>query len=366
MHRTNDMTDEPSSSQGEEITAPIEKKRRSLWRHLRVRRSFFLAVIGLAGLAWFVCVRMPGKSFDGPAPAASNPEKLLVVELTAHLQQFGRVIGARNLENPRGLEAALTYLENELASYGYEPLRIPFQVDGQETANLEVEIVGRTLPGEIVVVGAHYDGFYGGPAANDNGSGTAALLALARRFAETPCDRTLRFVFFTNEEPPHFQQETMGSLVYARACRERKEDIRAMWSLETLGYYSDEENSQDYPAKILRATYPSRGNFVAFVGNLLSSTLVRKTVGRFRELSQFPSEGAALPSWMAGVGWSDHWSFAEVGYDALMVTDTAYFRDPFYHTAKDLPERLDTVSLARVTLGLVAVLKEFVSGSTDL
>jgi hypothetical protein len=158
----------------------------------------------------------------------------------------------------------------------------------------------------------------------------------------------------------------MGSLVYARACRERDDDIRAMWSLETLGYYSDEADSQDYPIKLLHAAYPSRGNFVTFVGNMLSASLVRRSIGRFREAAQFPSEGAALPSWVAGVGWSDHWSFAKVGYSALMVTDTAVFRDPCYHKIDDLPERLDTVSLARVTLGLATVLMEFTSGDTNL
>ncbi|WP_419191137.1 M28 family peptidase [Saltatorellus ferox] len=325
-----------------------------------------LTILALAGAGWFFSVRMPGRSFSGETAPATVPEQTLAEELAAHLHQLGRVIGARSLEHPVGLEAALVYLERQLTAHGYDPLRIPFEVAGQTTANLEVEIIGRTLPEEIVVVGAHYDGFYGVPAANDNGSGTAALLALAKRFAGAPCDRTLRFVFFTNEEPPHFQQDTMGSLVYARACRDRKDDIRAMWSLETLGYYTDEDGSQNYPSTILRAAYPSRGNFVAFVGNLLSSGLVRRTIGRFRALSEFPSEGASLPSAIAGVGWSDHWSFAQVGYRALMVTDTAVFRDPYYHTSEDLPERLDTESLARVTLGLAAVLEEFVSEDTEL
>jgi Zn-dependent M28 family amino/carboxypeptidase len=302
---------------------------------------------------------MPGSSFDGPPAPFSAEESKLAATLDRHLHELSREIGARSTTNPSGLEETLVYLEGELASYGYEPLRIPFEVNSQTVANLEVELVGTSAPQEIVVVGAHYDGFYSAPAANDNGSGTAALLALAERFATQRTARTLRFVFFTNEEPPHFQQETMGSLVYAKACAERSEDIRAMWSLETLGYYSDGDKTQNYPIRLLHAFYPSRGNFITFVGNVMSSGLVRKTIGRFREHAAFPSEGAALPSMVAGVGWSDHWSFAQVGYPALMITDTAVFRDPEYHQPGDLPERLDTERMARVVLGLAAVLSEF-------
>lgn len=349
----------------EETTNDPEAKP-SPWRHFRLRWKF-LGFIALAiGAAWFAFIRMPGESFQGEAPAPTTAERSLQTKLGDHLHQLARVIGPRSTSHPVGLEKALVYLEEQLTSYGYEPLRIPYEVEGLTVANLEVEIIGSTLPDEIIVVGAHYDGFASVPAANDNGSGTAALLALAERFAGRRTDRTLRFVFFTNEEPPHFQDETMGSLVYARACEKRKENIRAMWSLETLGYYSDEEGSQSYPVKALEAAYPSRGNFIAFVGSLSAMGLVRETVGRFRELADFPSEAAALPGAIAGVGWSDHWSFAQAGFRALMVTDTAVFRDPHYHTIEDLPERLDTARMARVVEGLGAVLGEFVSAATKL
>lgn len=343
-----------------EATAP------SVRRHFVLRWKFLAAVaLAIAG-AWFAFVRMPGSSFEGEAPPPTPAEKSLQTKLTEHLHQLSRVIGARSTAQPLGLEQALVYLEQQLTSYGYEPLRIPYDVNGLTVANLEVQIKGRTLPDEIVVVGAHYDGFSSVPAANDNGSGTAGTLALAERFAHHPCDRTLRFVFFTNEEPPHFQQETMGSLVYASACAQRKENIRAMWSLETIGYYSDEEGSQTYPAKALSAAYPSVGNFITFVGSLSSMGLVRKTVGRFREVADFPSEAASLPGAIAGVGWSDHWSFAQSGFRALMVTDTAVFRDPHYHTMQDLPERLDTARMARVVEGLALVLTDFVAADTKL
>src|SRR5262249_39377669 len=149
--------------------------------------------------------------------------------------------------------------------------------------------------------------------------------------------RTLRFVAFVNEEPPWCQGADMGSRVYARSCRARGDDVVAMLSLETLGCYSDAPRSQRYPLPILRAFYPSQGDFVAFVGDTSSRALVREAIGAFREHASIPSEGAALPGWIPGVGWSDHRSFWEKGYRAIMVTDTAPFRYAHYHTALDLP-----------------------------
>jgi Zn-dependent M28 family amino/carboxypeptidase len=245
---------------------------------------------------------------------------------------------------------------------------------GMDVHNLEVEIRGTTKPDEIVIIGAHYDNVDDCPAANDNGSGVAATLALARRFApnlshpgETPGPplfvppaRTLRFVLFVNEEPPNFQTEDMGSLVYARACRERGDNIVAMLSLETIGCYSNEPGSQTYPIKPIGWLYPNTGNFIAFVGDYRSRRLVRQAIGTFRQSTQFPSEGAALPGWIAGVGWSDHWAFWQAGYPAVMVTDTAPFRYPHYHKTSDTPEKLDYQQMARVTKGIEAVMRDLV------
>jgi Zn-dependent M28 family amino/carboxypeptidase len=213
---------------------------------------------------------------------------------------------------------------------------------------------GTSRAAEIVVVGAHYDSVEGTRGANDNGSGVAALLAAARAFAQRsdrPA-RTLRFVAFANEEPPYFQGSGMGSLVYARACRARGDRVVAMVSLETIGFYTDMPDTQHYPPP-LGIAYPSTGNFIGFVGNVASRALVRRAISAFRETTRFPSEGAALPEWMPGVGWSDHWSFWQAGYPAIMVTDTAPFRYPHYHDASDLPDKLSYDRMARVVDGIV-------------
>lgn len=147
----------------------------------------------------------------------------------------------------------------------------------------------------------------------------------------------------------------MGSLVYARELHDKGIPVSAMISLETVGFYSDVAGSQNYPA-ILSPFYPSRGNFIGFVANAESRDLVRRAVRIFREAVQFPSEGVAAPSGWPGIGWSDHWSFWQLGYPAIMVTDTAPFRYPYYHRAGDTREKIDSAKMARVVDGLKAVI----------
>jgi Zn-dependent M28 family amino/carboxypeptidase len=223
--------------------------------------------------------------------------------------------------------------------------------------NIEAEIAGSTRPEELVLVGAHYDTVPHCPGANDNASGTAALLALARSLAPVRPQRTLRFAAFVNEEPPHFQTGSMGSLVYARRCRQRRERVTAMLSLETIGYYRTGPGTQHYPP-VFASFYPRQGDFIAVVGNVGARQLVRRVVQSFRTREQFPCEGAAIPGAIPGVGWSDHWSFSQQGYPAVMITDTAPFRYPYYHTPEDTANQLDYDCLARVVEGLEGVIRD--------
>ena len=168
--------------------------------------------------------------------------------------------------------------------------------------------------------------------------------------------RTIRYVAFVNEEPPFFQSDKMGSVVYAKRCKERGEKIVAMLTPETIGCYFDEPGSQKYPS-ILGWFYPKVGNFIIFVGESESGSLVSKCVGLFRQYAQFPSEGGAAPKSIEGVGWSDHWSFSRHGYPALMITDTAPFRYPHYHTARDTPDKCDYDRMARVVEAVARVVE---------
>ncbi|HXX92904.1 MAG TPA: M28 family peptidase [Planctomycetota bacterium] len=299
---------------------------------------------------------MPGKSWGGPLPPLTAEEKALSESLRRDVTALAQSIGIRNWLTHSALEAAADYLERRFREAGHAVSRQTFLVEGQPFHNLEVEIRGASHPDEVVVVGGHYDSVVACPGANDNATGAAATVALAAAFAKEKPARTLRFVAFTNEEPPHYRTDQMGSVVYAKRCRERHEKVVAMMSLETMGFYSDREASQGYPVP-LSMFYPSQGNFIAFVSNVSSRRLLKQAIRVFREEVKFPSEGAALPSMLPGIGWSDHWSFWEQGYPAIMVTDTAPFRYKHYHTAQDTVDKVDFDSLARVTRGLVPVVR---------
>lgn len=299
-------------------------------------------------------IRMPGKSFRGAANPLSPGEQTLRIELVAHVQMLGGEIGERNLSRYPQLQAATQYIENNLTEPDWKVRRDEYEVQGRSCSNIEAELPGASS--EIVLIGAHYDSVFGSPGANDNGSGVAALLALARRFAGTRNAKTLRFVAFVNEEPPYFQTAEMGSFVYASRCRARGDQITAMISLETIGYYSHESGSQHYPAIGLGLLYPRAGNFIGFVGNVASGSLLRNVIAEFRRQARIPSEGGALPAIVPGVGWSDQWSFWQHGYPGIMVTDTAPFRYPHYHEASDTPDKLNYDAMTRVVAGMEKVI----------
>lgn len=332
-----------------------------------VRRRFLIlavtipGVILAGGLSFMTC--MPGSSRLGEGGIGEDPDHLLVEELQRDVRALAGTIGERNVTRPEALNAARDHIEAAFTRAGFTPKRETYSVSGVACSNVIAEIAGSSMQREIVVVGAHYDSVVGSPGANDNASGTAALLSLARHFSTTKPARTLRFVAFVNEEPPWFQTDDMGSRVHAKASRARGDDIVAMLSLETLGCYSDLEDSQRYPAPILHLVYPSRGDFVAFVSNLSSRSLLREVIGKFRESRTLPSEGGALPEFVSGVGWSDHESFWREGYPAVMVTDTAVFRDTNYHEKSDMAEAVDFTRLGHVVVALEHVIEHLVSQS---
>jgi len=298
---------------------------------------------------------MPGKNISTAAQLSAD-EIVLRGELAADVQKLAGEIGERNMQRYPQLNAAADFIEDSFSRAGLRTRRDTYEVDGRACHNIEAEIPG-TRP-QIIVIGAHYDSVFGAPGANDNGSGVAALLALARRFAGKTTGQTLRFVAFANEEPPYFQTEQMGSLVYARRCKAHGDRISAMISLETMGYFSDAPRSQTYPSVGIRPFYPSTGNFIAFVGNIRSRALLHRSIRLFRQQAKLPSEGGALPSFIPGVGWSDQWAFWQCGYPAFMVTDTAPFRYPHYHEATDTPHKLEYDRFALVVSGMEKTVAE--------
>jgi Zn-dependent M28 family amino/carboxypeptidase len=263
----------------------------------------------------------------------------------------------RNVDHYRALLRAERYIAERLTRAGYTAVAQEYDAAGFRVANVEAERRGSMQPGRLIVIGAHYDSIGLSPGANDNASGVAAMLELARLHASAPqAAATVRFVAFVNEEPPYFMTDGMGSLVYARRMASRGERAAAMISLETIGYYSDERGSQRYPAPFDRVL-PDRGNFIAMVSNFASVRLLVTTAWAFRRASSLRVIASPAPESIPGVGWSDHWSFWQQGCAAMMVTDTAPYRYPHYHAQSDTPDKLDYERMSRVVIGISAAIR---------
>ncbi|MDN5850695.1 MAG: M20/M25/M40 family metallo-hydrolase [Nitrococcus sp.] len=305
-------------------------------------------------------IRPPGPSASADAPAAAHtpgntPADEGAERLRAHVAQLAGEIGERNVYRPRSLEATQAYLRSCWQEQGYAVDEQAYTTRGVRCANLEVTASAGQLGGRILLLGAHYDTVPGSPGANDNATGVATLLELSRRFAKASLPCEMRFVAFANEESPFFLTRDQGSVRYAKRARARRENIRLMISLETMGCYRDRPGSQDYPP-LLRRFYPDRGNFIAFVSNLRSRPALKRLARAFRAASDFPAEHIATLAIIPGVAWSDHLSFWRQGYRAVMITDTAFYRYPYYHTAEDTPDKIDYHRLAAVTQGLTCAL----------
>jgi Zn-dependent M28 family amino/carboxypeptidase len=288
-------------------------------------------------------------------PAATPEEHATAAALRRHVVATAKA--PRNLWHLESLQRTAAYIDNELRQAGYDPRHQTYEVEGRHVANIEAERKGNRQPARIVVIGAHYDSVGDSPGANDNASGVAVMLELARAYAvQATAASTVRFVAFVNEEPPYFMTPDMGSFRYAAEAAARGDDVVGMMSLETIGYYTEVPGSQRYPLPG-RFRLPDRGNFLAMVSNLGSVRALRAASKAFRSATRLPLLAAPAPAWIPGIAWSDHWSFWEHGYRAIMLTDTAPYRYPHYHLSTDTPERLDYEKMAQVVAGCAAAIR---------
>ena len=261
-------------------------------------------------------------------------------------------IGARGYLHLDSLQKTIDYISSEFKSYGYDVSYQPYEYQDNIYKNIYVEIKGSKTPEKVIIVGAHYDTVSESAGADDNASGIAGLLELSRLLHGRAFDKTIRFVAFTLEEPPLFQSKKMGSYVYAESLRQVDVDIAGMICLEMIGYFTDKPDSQNFPLSFLRWFYPDKGNFITLVSNLQSKSLVNRVKKGFKKGSDLPVETLSTLSAVPGIDFSDHRSFWKFGYSAIMVTDTAFYRNPYYHSTMDLPETLDFKRMTEVVLGL--------------
>lgn len=277
--------------------------------------------------------------------------------LKSHVYKLAHEIGDRSIFRHERLAKAAGYITQTFTSLGYTVEFQNYSVSERKVKNIIVTKLGVKTPEEIVIVGAHYDTCFN-PGADDNASGVAGLLELARFMSDKQTNRSIKFIAFVNEEPPFFKTENMGSRVYAKAAKAKGENIKGVIILESIGYYSDKPHSQRYPP-FFGLFYPNKGNFIAVVGNLPSRWIVKKVVSNFKKETRFPIESITTFGFIPGVDFSDHWSFWKEGYPAVMITNTAFYRNPDYHNSSDTYEKLDYESMSEVTKGLGTVLIEF-------
>jgi Zn-dependent M28 family amino/carboxypeptidase len=269
--------------------------------------------------------------------------------LYRHAEHLSVKIGERHLWKNGSLSQAAEYIESVLTSYGYEVWRQTYTCYGKSVSNLIVEKKGRDK--EVFIIGAHYDTVPGTPGADDNASGLAGLLELARLHQPCSHQKTLIFAAFVNEEPPCYGSPHMGSMVYAKYLRDRKTPVEVMISLEMIGYFS-KETLQRYPLPGMAFFYPKTGDYIGVVGNFHSSRYVSLFKKGIRRYSRIHSRSLTAPEFFGGINLSDNYSFWQHGFRAIMITDTSFFRNKNYHLETDTIDSLDFEQMAEVVRGL--------------
>lgn len=302
-------------------------------------------------------VLMLGVGCSSPQQLPQNqPPTTAVDRLESDVRILTTTYAQRNANNRGVLNDSGIWIASRFAEYGYAVDLEPVPTtQGQTAFNVFTQIIGTTYPDEIIVLGAHYDAEVNTPGADDNASGVAVLLELARRFADNPQQRTIRFIAYTNEEnsnsrdgrsAPGTNNNGMGSYFSAKNSKDRNEHIIAMLSLEMLGYFSDEPNSQRYPfppemGEQLGMTLPTTANFVGIVGRTADTPLITQLAQSMSQANTIPVVAAPIPPMITAIYRSDHANYWMQGYPAAMITDTSEFRNPHYHTPRDTIETLD-------------------------
>lgn len=288
--------------------------------------------------------------------ASANMDVLKEIETNfkVTVRFISEEVGPRSYQDLEKLNKTADYIEEKLHSYGCDVKRQSFKYMGNTYYNIigEIHPVRNNISNEVLIIGAHYDTVPYTPGADDNASGVAGMLELARLSMVRPPSKTVRFVAFTLEEPPLFRTRHMGSYVYARSLKKERVKIEGMISLEMIGYFCDRKGCQYYPFPFFRWFYPEEGNFIAFVGNISSKAFTKKAKDAFKKASSLPVESLNTVSLVPGVDFSDHSSFWDFGYPAFMITDTAFYRNPNYHSQGDTADTLDYKRMALLIYGL--------------
>jgi Zn-dependent M28 family amino/carboxypeptidase len=303
----------------------------------------------IAVLAW-TCITNPIPGTSG----SMAPKKVHPLRLEKHVRMLAETFFPRDASHPENLLRAADYIRSEFRQAQGNVSDQCFEIGQRMYCNIIARFGPETA--ERLVVGAHYDAFGERPGSDDNASGVAGLIELAHLLGQSTPSIQVELVAYTLEELPHFGTQTTGSAIHANFLRSKGIPVRLMISLEMIGYFSDAEDSQRVPFSILKLFYPSRGNFILVVGNLSQWGITRTVKRAMHAAMSLPVHSINAPSLVPGVDWSDHRYYWQAGYPALMITDTAFYRNPNYHTATDTPDTLDYERMALVVKGVFAAI----------
>jgi len=301
-------------------------------------------IILFLGAAWWV-IAQPTWRKQPRATVAADP-----AQLESHVRTLSESFHPRNFRQVDNLNATADYIAGHFASAGGRVSTQPFSVNGAEYRNVSAQFGPKEGPRWII--GAHYDTHDDTPGADDNASGVAGLLELARLFGENPPDARIELVAYPLEEPPFFGSGQMGSARHAQALNLETDPVRGVVVLEMIGYFSDEHGSQRHPSQLLRLIYPEKGNFITVVGRWEDRRFVKQMKGAMQGATPLPVESIAAPVEVPGIDFSDHRNYWPLDLPAIMITDTAFYRNDHYHTAGDT---YDTLDYERMAMAVTAV-----------
>lgn len=318
-------------------------------RLLKGLLNIVLASLLLIATIWFISTQPLLFVSDKIAMPDVSPQVL-----ESQVRHLSEVLPARE-GFEKNLNPTLEWIEKQIKPYG-ESYRQSYQANNQTFHNIIIEFGPKpSAENEMIVIGAHYDTAHGFPGADDNASAVAGLIELARLLSEKQLSpkadmltHPIQLVFYTLEEPPYFRSEKMGSFIHASDLINKQQKIKIMIALDMIGYFSDEKRSQHFPIPLLDLFYPDQGNFIAVVGNLANMKAVREIKHSFKTASELPVYSFNAPSFVQGIDFSDHLNFWNLGYKAVLITNTSFNRNLAYHTEGDTADRLDYVKMAKV------------------
>lgn len=289
-----------------------------------------------------------------------NTQKGSASLLEQHVRFLTASSPTRDWTHPAALAQVAQFLAEQLTEAGGRVELQEFSAEGQAYSNVRA-FFGPTTARRLIV-GAHFDVAGELPGADDNASGVAALLGVARRLGTAELTSTVELVAYCLEEPPFFRTEFMGSAVHARSLVDEGVELLGMINLEMVGYFSDEPDSQEFPVAEMKLIYPTVGNFITLVGRSQDAAFVSEVDGAMAAASELPTVQLISPVSAVGVDYSDHLNYWAEGFDAVMITDTSFYRNPHYHTASDTADTLDYGRMELVVEGVVAAVLHLAQG----